>query len=110
LEKVFLIHGRTKEEFLSQAVDALLAEGFTVGMPSHWEKSAALRQRLGVTERTWARKLASRFLSRVLPPADIERGPTGRIIQIRSNEEFEKWVAPPSCQKSEDHATFTPPK
>ena len=92
MEKVFLIHGRTKEEFLSQAVDALLAEGFTVGMPSHWETSQELRKRLCIPRRTWVRKLSNRFLSRVLAPADIERGPSGNIMQIRSNDAFEKWV------------------
>lgn len=95
MKQVYLIQGRTQEELLQQATDVLLQAGFTVGMaPGQWETCSQVRHRLRIPRRTWAHKIARKWLGKVLREEDIERGPSGRILRIRSNAEFEHWMTP----------------
>lgn len=84
----YLLRGKTELELQNAAVDYLLANGYTVGLLSEWETKETFCRRVGISEKTFSRRMKSRHV----PPVKMERGSKGKIIQLRSNTEFDSYM------------------
>lgn len=83
------LQGSTEAELASQAVDFLLQRGYVVEMPGAWESQQDFCARIGLSPRQLRRRLRRR---KFMPQVDLDEGPNGRLIRLRSNSAFESWV------------------
>jgi hypothetical protein len=84
------LQGNTPDELAADAVNYLLQRGYVVEMPGDWETPTELCRRIGISPRTFDRRMKDR---RFMPQVDLdERG--GRIMRLRSNSVFDKWIRP----------------
>lgn len=85
----YILHGKTEIELQQAAVDYLLSTGaYTIGLAFAWETKEAFCRRVGISARTFSRRMTRRHV----PTVKVERGPGGRIVQLRSNPEFESYM------------------
>lgn len=81
--------GHDDDERELWCVQFLLGRGYAVEKAiGDWETPAQLCTRLGLSKRSFSRRLKR---TKFMPFADIERGQR-RIIRIRSNPNFDRWL------------------
>lgn len=70
------------------AAEFLQHQGYVVTQWKDWETPTEFYKRIGICHMTFDRRLNAAHR----PPVEVKRGPTGRIIQICSNELFDKFA------------------
>lgn len=85
----YVLEGATIDEILLAANLLLVKHGFVVAMPGEWESPAEFRVRLGISRSHFQRRMRQ---TKFRPQVDLDVGPTGRLLRIRSNAVFDKWM------------------
>lgn len=88
----YVLLGSTLDELLMAATMLLTRHGFEVGMagePGRWESRAEFCRRIGISASHFKRRMRRRAHA---PEVEEERGPTGRLVRLRSNERFDDWM------------------
>ena len=83
---------RTDDEQINAAIDLLRVNGYSVLLAGgfHWETPGEFRFRHQVSTAHFDRRVKA-------PPCPhflALRGPSGRILKLRSNPDFEEWMKP----------------
>ncbi len=80
------------DEKVNAAIDLLRENGYSVLRAGdfHWETPGEFRSRLGVSTAHFDRRVKAPSCPHFL----AERGPSGRILKLRSNPDFETWMRP----------------
>jgi hypothetical protein len=84
-----VLSGSTHEELLMAAAMFLQKEGFVVEMPGAWETREEFCARVRVSVSHFKRRMERRKFA---PQVDLETGPSGRLIRLRSNAAFDDWM------------------
>jgi len=79
-----------KREAITWAVMLLVKEGFVVEPPGRWETRREFCARLGIS--VWRFKRRMRY-TKLRPQVDLDVGPSGRLLRLRSNRAFDRWMA-----------------
>lgn len=66
----------------------LLGKGYIVEKPQNWETPGEICLRLGISMRTFNRRIKNRWL----PQCDIDRGGARRITRLRSNSALDAFL------------------
>lgn len=80
---------QSQEEVVTWCVMLLVREGFVVEQPGAWESRGEFCGRLGISVSKFKRRMRR---SKYRPQVDLDLGPTGRLIRLRSNAVFDAWM------------------
>jgi hypothetical protein len=83
---------RSDDEHINAAIDLLRGNGYSVLLAGnfHWETPGEFRSRLQVSTAHFDRRVKAPNCPCFL----AERGPSGRILKLQSNPDFEAWMKP----------------
>ncbi len=86
------LNRRSDDEQINAAIDLLRGNGYSVllGGDFHWETPGEFRSRLHVSTAHFDRRVKDPLCPHFL----AGRGPSGRILKLRSNPDFEAWMKP----------------
>jgi hypothetical protein len=84
-----IVEGSTEEALEQWARKFLQGRGFSVAAPhENWETVKQFCARLRITYQTLPRNMARPACPSVL----VRRGPTGRLVELLSNEQFDNFI------------------
>lgn len=84
---------RATDEQINAAIDLLRKNGYSVTKPEgdfHWETPGEFRTRLKISTAHFARRIAEAGC----PAFSADISPTGRILRLSGNPDFEAWFLP----------------
>ena len=82
----------TKRQAITNwALSWLREEGYRCEIPLEWESPRRFCARLGISGKLLSKKLRAK----ACPPIDVSRGPSGRLLEIASNTDFEAFCKRP---------------
>ena len=86
------LYARTDDDRINAAIDLLRGNGYSVLLAGnfHWETPGEFRSRLQVSTAHFDRRVKAPSCPCFL----AERGPSGRILKLQSNPDFEAWMRP----------------
>jgi hypothetical protein len=82
-----ILQARDRNEMLSKVKDWLNSQGYGIHLTKGWEKPVDFCSRLEISSYTLNRRLKNK----ACPEVDIERGPSGRLLLLRSTSELERF-------------------
>jgi hypothetical protein len=88
LVKLLEIIGASPNEIDQMMIQRLRSRGFIVGKSGPTETAKHICARLGISTSKFRRRRKRRPPN----PSDVDLGPTGRLIGIRSNLEYDKFL------------------
>jgi AraC-like DNA-binding protein len=100
---VITLVATSQSEMLEKVKHWLKLQNYGIHGLRSWESPNDLCDRMGISPSTLQRRLKSSSC----PEADIERGPSGRLIRLRSNPSLEEFL---QTSKANQNETSNPQK
>ncbi len=94
---VITLVATSQSEMLEKVQHWLKLQNYGIHSLRSWESPNDLCNRTGISSSTLQRRLKSK----TCPEAEIERGPSGRLIRLRSNPSLEEFLRVSDANQNE---------